>query len=395
MYHGLTRSSPFPILIDDKLMREACTGKDEIRFMEQSNDTVVCSYLVSMEGTFDNPYTCEARGIVFDKTGKVIARPLHKFFNINEKEATKVENLDWTQVVRVMDKRDGSMIHTVKVIEGVNPLSEHARFAFKSKKSFESDVAVQATNWVMFSSNYRNYVDLCNYCVDNDKTAVFEWTSPVARIVLAYAEPMLTLLHVRDNMTGIYMMPTELHVLGVRFNVPVVQDTLTTQAFVFDDPVELIAELQSRASVEGWVIQFANGDMVKLKTKWYLERHRAMTFLRERDIALMVIREELDDLKALLVGEGASIDDILKIEAQVVKMLDAMIGIVELTYVDDKHLDRKEFALKHKDTHMYFGLLMQKYSGKEPDYKGHFEKRYLPTFSLRQLNLVQTTAEVE
>jgi hypothetical protein len=39
---------------------------------------------------------------------------------------------------------------------------------------------------------------------------------------------------------------------------------------------------------------------------------------------------------------------------------------------------------------------MQKYSGKEPDYKGFFEKHCLAEeFSLRQLNLLQSVAEEE
>jgi RNA ligase len=420
MYHGLNRDSPFPIISNDVAMRDALAEIEEIRFMEQANGTTVCSYIVSMEGTFDLAFAREARGIVFDKNGDVISRPLHKFFNVNEREATKVENLDWSKVVRVMDKRDGSMIHTVKATSdvtyneptdpidptGVQRMCAGAKFALKSKKSFTSDVVHAAYAWLFSSPKLLSYMELCNWCIDHDQTAIFEWTSPTSRIVLHYPEGCLTLLHVRDNETGEYLMPDELNALGAKHDVPVVH---SWKGFIGCLPVDLplnfnstvealetIEKLRNLEACEGWVFQFADGDMVKFKTTWYMERHRAMTFLRERDVALMVLRESLDDLKALLVGEGASIVEILEIEKCVVGLVDDMIKSVESAYADDMGLDRKTFAIKHQGVHPYFGLLMQRYSGKEPDYKGYFERKELSElFSLRQINVVQSNAEAE
>lgn len=135
--------------------------------------------------------------------------------------------------------------------------------------------------------------------------------------------------------------------------------------------------------------------MVKLKTKWYMDRHHAMTFLRIRDIARMVVDETLDDLKAKLVGDGIDIAQINEIEEKVVREIDYIIERVEMTYDANKHLDRKDFAILLKG-HPLFGLLMQKFSGKEPDYKGFFAKTKLDEmFDLTQLNLTDSVAEVE
>lgn len=393
MFLGANNFSTFATIVSDVGMRDACKEKDEIRFMEQDNGTVVCSYLVSMESTFNTPFCREARGIVFDNRGFVISRPLHKFFNVGEKESTRVENLDWNKVVRVMDKRDGSMIHTVDFP------SELGNFSLKSKKSYSSDVAVLATKFMKSRENYKQF---CHDMVEGGYTAIFEWTSPTSRIVLHYSEDDMMLLHVRDNITGKYLDKQSLENASKEYNIPLVKEDVDTLTFLKDSLSsgvgidKIIDTLKDTKNVEGWVFQFDDGDMVKLKTTWYMERHRAMTFLRERDVALMVLRESLDDLKALLVGEGASISEILDIEKRTVTMVEQMIKSVEDTYQADKELDRKTFAMKHQNVHTHFGLLMQRFTGKEPDYMGHFERRHLAEeFTLRQINVVQSVAEVE
>jgi RNA ligase len=426
-YLGLLGNSPFPVLSNDIAMRQAVAHKEEIRFMSQDNGTIVCSYLVSMEGTFDCMYSREARGIVFDQNGNVISRPLHKFFNVNEKPTTLIAALDWTQVVRVMDKRDGSMIHTVNVGSEKSPFATskwNASFDVKSKKSYASDVANAAREFIKNDSNYQAF---CQTMTDQGKTAVFEWTSPYARIVLAYGQNELKLLHVRDNVSGEYMTREELQKVASVCNIPLVDHfndisfnngmleikidyepepgvKFVKSAFIdFNQSNKqiqdnLLALVEEAQNVEGWVFQFKNGDMVKLKTKWYMERHRAMTFLRERDIALMVLRESLDDLKALLVSEGANIAEILAIEERTVVMLNDLQKSVEGAYEAYKTLDRKTFAMRFQSgehAHPHFPLLMQKFSGKEPDYKGYFERKFLPDVPLRQLNLVQSVAEAE
>lgn len=399
MYIRLLKELPFPVLTHDTAMRQALKEKEEIRFMEQPNGTTVCSYIVSAEGTFDDCYAREARGIVFDAKGKVIARPLHKFFNVNERPETLIEKIDWTKVTRVMDKRDGSMIHTVLAQSDEERLCAGATFTFKSKKSYTSDVAIQAKEWIFKQTDNIKWVEFCNYVVANGQTAIFEWTSPIARIVLAYPKDELRLLHVRDNTTGEYLTRVDLEKLADKFGIPVVAHADSIMDMIATDPKMLLDLAQTLEGVEGWVIQFENGDMVKLKTKWYCERHRAMTFIRERDLATLVLREELDDLKALLVGEGANIDEIIEIEARVVKDIDEIINAVCFTFDEFKTLDRKTFAMKfgpQGEGHPYFGLLMHKYSGKEPDYKDYFERNLLrEKYSLRQLNLMQSTAEAE
>lgn len=379
----------FPVIVNQSVLQAALSQKEEIRFMKQTNGTTVCSYLISAPDTFDSPEAREARGLVFDAEGKMIARPLHKFFNVGERESTRLENIDFTKVVRVMDKRDGSMIHTVALS------SELGNFSLKSKKSFESDVAKQATQWI---KNAPGFVALCSEMTKVGETVIFEWTSPVARIVLAYPNDELRLLHVRNNETGEYHTQEQLEVLSARYGVKLVdtRDDILMMMLESDrKDLTLQSLVEETDGIEGWIFQFENGDMVKVKTKWYLERHRAMTFLRVRDIARMTLREETDDLKSLLVGEGADISEIEAIENSVVAEINYIRERVDLAYLPNAALSRKDFAIM-MNSHPYFSLLMTRYSGKEINVNEWFERNVLDEkYDLRQINLIQSVAEAE
>lgn len=385
----------------------AVSHRDEIRFQEVGEHTVAC-YMVSMPDTFDTPEGKECRGIVF-KGDKVVARPLHKFHNVGEKEATRVENIDWSKAVRVMDKRDGSMIHTVAVdvqqspfssydvqegmpLEGLMSWNSRAySFTLKSKKSFMSEVAVGARDWI---SSQENFLDFCEDVTLKGFTAIFEYTAPTARIVLYYAEEALTLLHIRCNATGRYLTRQELEEWAGKFNVPLVDEDMALLEQLKADPYKLS---QETTGVEGWVIQFENGDMVKLKTMWYMERHRAMTFLRERDVAKLVISEGLDDLKSLLVAEGANIEEIEQIERKVVGELNEIQQSIAAAVGAWAGKPIKDAALAlQKQDHPFFSLVMAALRGKEPNIAEWYSMRRLDeTFSLRQLNIMQSIGEPE
>lgn len=370
----------FPLIADLETFKNRVATKDEIKFNEQPNGSIVGCYMVSMPTTFNIPEAIECRGIVFNE-GHIAGRPLHKFFNVGEKEHTRLENLDWSTVARVMDKRDGSMIHTVRLPWG---------YDVKSKKSYMSDVAVAARKLIKLTPKLDRF---CKHVVESNKTAIFEYTAPTARIVLYYPDECLTLLHIRDNFTGAYMPAKELVCWATRFDVPVVAELPELLTAMREDPLALMEHTQQ---VEGWVVQFASGEMVKLKTKWYLERHRAMTFLRERDIVKLVLSEGLDDLKSLLVAEGASIAEIEEIETRAVLELNSIDAAVKATIAELQELSLKDAAIKMQaDNHPYFGLVMATMRGKNPDIKDWFTKHRLDAYSLRQLNILQSVGELE
>ena len=388
---------------------------EEIRMGDIGRGCVSFCYMIAGEHTFDTSWARECRGIVFStSTASVVSRPLHKFFNVNEREETRVENINWSKVARVMDKRDGSLIHTVKMDPRESPFSskevrdgmpldqEHlswgahaSNFDVKSKKTFSSDVANMSREWLKQNVNYMRF---CERVVSMDCTAIFEWTAPDARIVLHYVNPELQLLHIRHNETGEYFSSAEIAELAKSYGVTCVDEV--REFFNADGSFNARAMMdaaKTREGVEGWVVQFESGDMVKVKTDFYLKRHRAMTFLRERDIAELVLDEGLDDLKSLLVGEGVDISQILKIEQEVINDINQVSSWVDKVISEDGKMERKDFALKYMASHNefgWFGLLMCKYSGKEPNYKDWYRKNVLKDkWPLRQLVLVPSVAE--
>lgn len=361
--------------IDDLLPH--IQDKPEIRVMEQPNGCTVVCYMISDGDTFggDNQYAIECRGITFAPNGHILSRPLHKFFNVGEREDTQANVLPWNKVARVMDKRDGSMITTMVLADMV---------VCKSKKSFESDVAVAANNFIAEHSNYEAFARECAYY---GVTPIFEFTAPGQfRIVLPYAEANMVLLHVRDNATGEYL-PNFAATVAAEHKIPTVDNFIEFHderegAFSFS---KMQDAKETRENVEGWVIQFENGDMVKMKTDWYLALHHTVVFQTERAIAQMVIDEKVDDLKSAMASIGIDMEKIHAIEHRVVQALNDLREQVEAIVHSDRHLERKDFALKHRN-HALFSLMIKEYSGQEPPYAYFFEKNYLKEqFALVQI----------
>jgi RNA ligase len=353
----------FPIIshIDDLL--PYIRNKPEITIKAQPNGTTTVCYAIAGPSTFDDEYARECRGITFGSDGKIICRPLHKFFNIGERPETQVGSVDWTQVERVMDKRDGSMI-TSMLLDG--------HIVCKTKKSFETDQATRANKFINDNANFHQFA---MYCASINCTPTFEWTSPNDRIVLKYNHDELVLTHIRDNISGEYVLDVEAR--ASYFKIPVVDD-LTPFSF---DIKWLMNKNKDEELKEGYVIQFKNGDMVKLKTPWYISLHHSVTFTRERDIAKMVVDETLDDFKSYLSSIGESLDKVHAIENRVLETVNGIRKIVEDFVKVHHHDDRKTFVETAK-TSPLFSLIMKHYMGAEPPYNEHFIKYYLKDYTL-------------
>jgi RNA ligase len=338
-------------------------NKPSINAKLQPNGTTVVCYSISTPDLFDTPHARECRGITFDRDGNILARALHKFFNVGEKEHTQVNVINWNGTERVMDKRDGSMI-TAMILDG--------QVVCKTKKSFETIQALNANELMKANPKYEAFVRECaKLCL----TPTFEWTSPVDRIVLKYDSPELVLLHLRDLVTGRYILNIES--IAEPFGIPCVQD-LTPVVF---NPHHLIEAAKTDELKEGWIVQFADGDMVKVKTKWYMDLHHSVTFTRERDIASMIVNETVDDFKSYLTSIGESLDKVTAIENRVTGTILSIKSAVENYTKTNFTEDRKTFVERAKG-HPYFGLIMQEYSGKEPRYNEFFIKFHLSEYNL-------------
>jgi RNA ligase len=346
--------------IDDLLAKIA--HKPELRVIEHANGFKTVCYMIANEKTFDDYWARECRGITFFPTGEIASRSMHKFFNVGEREETQEHALDFSKIMRVMDKRDGSMIHPV-------PTVDKQDFVMKSKKSFESAVAVEANIFAHADKKLREFI---MRCIAVDVTPTFEFTSPYHRIVLNYDKPELKLLHIRENVTGRYLHGELLRNICDSFKIPLVDYYEVEYDFLKN-------QLDSAEGIEGYVVQFESGEMVKLKTKWYLELHHSVVFPTRRSIARMVINETIDDYKSYMSQVGADQTQVLEIERMVtltINVIRQQVEQITAEAIQKYSDDRKSVAINLRG-HQFFSLIMKKYSGVEPEYTAFYDKHVL------------------
>ena len=364
----------FKIIHDINDIKPFVSHKEEIKFNIKSNGTTIGCYVFKDSKTFDSLEALECRGIIFDASGKIISRPLHKFFNLGERaDLTLAKISQRTDIAAIFEKIDGSMIATAW-IDG------HAQL--RSVKSYEADVIHLADGLLFDNKNLREF---CFKVASNGMTAIFELSSPNARIVVKQTETELRLLHVRDNVTGEYLLLDPSHILHKwieEYQISTVNKlTLTIE--------EMMESLPSMINKEGYVIQFGDGDMVKIKCPWYIRLHRSVTFLRERDIALLALNGEIDDIKSALIEIDIDLKPILETESKVKEILSQYYNeIVDISNTD-RHLPRKEFAAKHNG-HRLFSLIISNayysnYDLEKSLKEWYIQHRLKQDFSLKQL----------
>jgi T4 RnlA family RNA ligase len=254
----------------------------------------VVNYLVNFEDTFPPVKTRrdalirECRGITFDdKTGKVLARKYHKFFNLNERAETRHEVIDFAEVHDILEKLDGSML---------TPLLVKGSVRWNTKMGL-TGIALPVDEWV---SRHKNYDVFARERITAGQTPIFEWCSRIQRIVIDYPEDRLVLTAVRDNVTGKYVDYLDMLVMASIHDI----DTVKCLPGNVENIQKFMADAQDLLGEEGYVIRFKNGHMIKVKGAWYCQLHKTLDHLRhEKDVIRLVVDEKIDDAKAFLPAD--------------------------------------------------------------------------------------------
>lgn len=287
---------------------------------------IAIDYAVAFPDTFEDARRHELRGLKFyPDTGEIMARPLHKFFNVGEKEHTQPHLLDFDADHIIMDKLDGSMIHPALLRDG------SVRFMTRMGVT---DVARKAERHL--SGGLRTMLaDL----LASGVTPVFEFTAPDNRIVVRYAESGLTLLAVRDTLTGEYEKRAGVESVAAALGIPAVR--------TWERPAsgaELIDTVRAIKGAEGVVICFASGLWVKIKGEEYALMHKAKdSITREKNVLATILDGLADDLRPLLSPE-----DRAQLDGYEAKLTAAMLACaerVDATVAQGAHLDQKAFAV--------------------------------------------------
>lgn len=289
---------------------------------------VAVDYLFQTPDTFTHPVRRECRGIKFcAHTGKILARPFGKFFNIGEREETQPQAIDFTRPHWVLSKMDGSMIHPMLLDGNVVLCTRMGRTQHGIMA--ERHLTPELSGWF-------------RQALEEGWTPICEWVAPDNRIVIKYPESKLVLLAIRNTVTGEYQEPAAVRVNGIRAGLDVVE-THPSWGGTAHDFLDMVRVL---LDAEGFVIRFEHGDWYKCKAEDYLIKTRAKGAVElEKNALAVIMAGGLDDVKPLLepkqveaveTYEKAVQDGIFETASKVVNLVDS-----------GAHMDQKAFATEH------------------------------------------------
>lgn len=347
----------------------ATNANGTFQFKEHNKDGVlyhIFNYRLASYSDFCAPYALECRGHMFevDRDGRPLrlaSLPMEKFFNLNENPFT--ENLDLSNVKKIMNKEDGSLISTYL---------HNGKLQLKTKASLESEQAIDAMNWLVLENPdlYDELYDitLLGYTVN------MEWTSPHNRIVLGYPESSLKILNIRSNYTGQYSDIGNFSNYKTikEYSVPNVDDIPAEEINLF------VQNIPDMPEIEGFVLELKSGQKVKVKTDWYLVRHRAKDSINApRRLFEAIVTEAIDDVRTLFHGDPVALQVISEMEQKVEPIYNNMIKTVEKFYDENQSLTRKDYAIKAQSLQDGFmSLYMNLYIGRDNDYRQFAIKNY-------------------
>ena len=320
----------FPTITNISDVLPAIEGRDEFVVAVKEGYTVI-NYNVMMADTFDCNVRRELRGIIFDsETGEILRRPFHKFFNVNEREETQDHIVDLSRDHRILEKLDGSMIA---------PFVVNGEMIWGTKMG-ATDVAKPVKEFV---KNNPVYQYIAKKWIELGWTPIFEWCSRKQRIVLDYKEDQLILTAIRNMKTGEYCFYPYMKNHAAAIDIPVVR---AFDMHAMNDMKAFLEYVRDLEDLEGFVVRFDDGHMLKLKCHWYLQIHKAKeAILQDRNIVEIILNEKLDDVKAHLPAEDR--DRLTQFESELNRKINTtIVGIIlELNTIRYLGYARKTYAL--------------------------------------------------
>jgi RNA ligase len=278
----------------------------------EDGDLIKVSYRFNAPKVFDSPLKRELRGITFNrKSGKVVSRPFHKFFNLNEHPETDQNALMDREFV-FRQKLDGTMVHPVLTEKGVR---------FLTQKDFANPQIQRAQELLERDEKLKN---LTEELLKKGLTPIFELISPSFQLVIPYDEEKLVLTEVRDNRSGKYLLEElqeELAQEGAQLP-PKRVGTLK----------EVLKEIENLEFVEGFVGKNFEKEepfplFVKVKTPWYHKAHYAFTYLHnvpDHKLFNLFLNQKHDELFSQLTNEKLKEEKEKRLNAIVELYLDAV-----------------------------------------------------------------------
>jgi len=287
-HKGAFAFSPnFPIIecLDDVLPH--IRPDEGIKTHAWGKDFVGVNYAVTMPETFQTALDLECRGLIFDRrTGALLSRPLHKTFQIGERQS--LLDLDLQSGNWIEKKLDGSMIAGLVAPGPARKVMLHTRGGFSRQARAALQIAPRST------------LAMVRDTFDAGYTPVFEWTSPENRVVIKYRENRLTLLALRHRRTGKYLHRSDMEAWARDYDTPCVPVYGASLASI-DDLKHLIEEVRALQGEEGVMVVFPSGHRIKVKASEYLLHHKIISDIAsEKNAQKAWIENAIDDIAVIL-----------------------------------------------------------------------------------------------
>jgi RNA ligase len=341
--------SNFPVIntIDDVLPH--IEGNDNFS-VNRKDDYIVIDYILNTPDTFHNAYERECRGIIFHADGPIMSRPYHKFFNMDERPETMIQNVDFSKPHVRLEKLDGSMIR---------PIFVNGKLTWGSKAG-ETFLTPQIEHFVEDNPQYRSFALNCILFY----TPIFEWCSRQNRVVIDHPVDRLVLTAIRDNITGEYVSHSQLKNWALTAGLDYVK-AYEGNSENIDAFVEEVKLLQG---AEGFVIRFDDGLMLKLKANEYIRFHRAKDNINlEKNVVNILVNDQADDFRTLLMASDR--DRFEKFELYFWWEMKTNAARIwnEIYHLQWESVTKKQFALEYQQEYpvMFRPIFFSHLEGKE------------------------------
>ncbi len=172
----------------------------------------------------------ECRGLlVCSRTGRVLARRFHKFFNIDERDETRISTLRLRMAsgAWAAHKIDGMLASALllpfdETSASYKPdsMDSRLRLVWATRAAVNRDIESFITR--SDAKDSTGFASLARGAAERGRTALFEWC-PAGRSVgvIRHGKPQLVLLAIRDNTTGAYATPGHVEAQAREHRVPV------------------------------------------------------------------------------------------------------------------------------------------------------------------------------
>lgn len=359
-----------------KEAEQAVAGRTEFAIKELP-DTIAFDYIVILLDTFTEKSRIgwirrNFRGVTFCKhTGKMLSLPFHKFFNVNQNEESRFD-IHKDKDATIYEKLDGSMVHFYMKTNGDLVAS-----------TCRSPESIQAKEALAFAKANKSLEKMIIDSINDGFTPIFEWVAPHNQIVVMYHNCRLVYLMSRERNTGKYLYEEKYPDKAGKYN------------FKFSDVFNHV----DKNEFEGYVCHLGD-DIFKVKTPWYLERHRVVDTLMKPlykvyEVALNGLMDDLiatapDNHKEKLEAIYNEVqNDILKerkaIDADFNAIVENLGGDHASKYTDKDY--RKTFVEVAKKGNN-FSAMMQVFQGRDP--KDLISKKLIDKYTILYPNKIMS-----